>query len=68
MRYASCAMHDASFMTHHPLFMMHHKILILPAFVLISSSFAVIKMNQQEPLVIVNADHFIDLIKEKNDN
>ena len=32
------------------------------------TAIAVIKMNQQEPLVIVNADHFIDLIKEKNDN
>jgi len=33
-----------------------------------NTAIAVIKMNQQEPLVIVNADHFIDLIKEKNDN
>jgi len=32
------------------------------------TAIAVIKMNQQEPLVILNADHFINLIKEKNGN
>tara|TARA_R110002020_G_scaffold158806_1_gene342198 strand:+ start:638 stop:997 length:360 start_codon:yes stop_codon:yes gene_type:complete len=30
------------------------------------TAIAVIKMNQRDPLVIVDAEHFIDLIKEKN--
>ena len=31
------------------------------------TAIAVIKMNQHEPLVIVDAEHFIYLIKEKHD-
>jgi|TARA_R100000742_G_C4277388_1_gene99216 hypothetical protein len=30
------------------------------------TAIAVIKMNQREPLMIVDAEHFINLIKEKN--